>query len=82
MIMIRPFVYHASSSFRSARTPVKDLSTFFQCPQCRKEHRVNIKRREFLGFFLVGGLVSLVLRKLGLKVHVQEKEAMFWRRKA
>jgi hypothetical protein len=43
---------------------------------------VNIKRREFLGFFLIGGLVSLVLRKLGLKVHVQEKEAMFWRRKA
>jgi hypothetical protein len=46
-----------------------------------KEHRVNIKRREFLGFFLIGSLVSLVLRKLGLNVRVQEKEAMFWRRK-
>jgi hypothetical protein len=60
----------------------KITSLFFQCLLCRKEHRVNIKRREFLGFFLIGSLVSLVLRKLGLKDHVQEKEAMFWRRKA
>ena len=43
---------------------------------------MEIKRRQFLGFFLIGSLVSLVLRRLGLKGHVREKEAMFWRRKA
>jgi hypothetical protein len=47
-----------------------------------KEQRVNIKRREFLGFFLIGSLVSLVLRKLGRKGQGQEKVAMFWRSKA
>jgi len=56
-----------------------------------------IKRRDFLGFFLLGGLASLVQRKLRPKI-VREniphptsscqgevrwsaKEAMFWRRK-
>ena len=43
---------------------------------------MNIKRREFLGFFLIGSLVSLVLNKLGLKRTEQPKEALFWRRKA
>jgi hypothetical protein len=43
---------------------------------------MNIKRREFLGFFLIGSLVSLVAKKLGLKRSVPPKEALFWRRKA
>ena len=43
---------------------------------------MKIKRREFLGFFLIGGLISLTLKKLGLKGSDQPKEAMFWRRKA
>ncbi len=55
---------------------------------------MNIKRRDFLGFFLLGGLASLVLRKLRPKnpplrtspwqgeAGWREKEAMFWRRKA
>ena len=42
----------------------------------------TIKRREFLGFFLIGGLVSLILKKLGLRRRSQPKEALFWRRKA
>jgi hypothetical protein len=42
---------------------------------------MKIKRREFLGFFLIGGLVSLVLKKLSLKGSDQPKEALFWRRK-
>jgi hypothetical protein len=42
----------------------------------------TIKRREFLGFFLIGGLVSLALKKLGLKGNDQPREAMFWRKKA
>ncbi len=56
---------------------------------------MNIKRRDFLGFFLLGGLASLVLRKLrptnqeniprqasterGV-VRRGEREAMFWRK--
>ena len=40
-----------------------------------------IKRREFLGFFLIGGLMSLIAKKLGLKRMEQPKEALFWRRK-
>jgi len=43
---------------------------------------MKIKRRDFLGFFLAGSLMGLVLRKLGLNVRAQEKEALFWRRKA
>jgi hypothetical protein len=43
---------------------------------------MKIMRREFLGFFLLGGLASLVLKKLGLKQVEQQKEALFWRRKA
>jgi len=43
---------------------------------------MKIKRREFLGFFLVGGLMSLILKRLGLKGREQHKEALFWRRKA
>ncbi len=59
---------------------------------------MNIKRRDFLGFFLIGGLVSLVQKKIGPKItwankphpaspyqgeaQSGEKEAMFWRRKA
>ncbi len=55
---------------------------------------MNIKRRDFLGFFLLGGLASLVLKKLRPKnlphpsspyrgeVRSGGKEAMFWRRKA
>jgi len=43
---------------------------------------MEIKRREFLGFFLIGGLVSLVVKKLNLKRSETPKEALFWRRKA
>ena len=56
---------------------------------------MNIKRRDFLGFFLIGGLVSFLQKKLLPKkdgprrgfpsegeVARGEKEAMFWRRKA
>jgi len=42
----------------------------------------TIQRREFLGFFLIGSLMSLVLNKLGLKKKEQPKEALYWRRKA
>lgn len=41
-----------------------------------------MKRREFLGFFLIGGLVSVIMKKLGLKQNDRPKEALFWRRKA
>ncbi len=57
---------------------------------------MNIKRRDFLGFFVLGGLASLVLRKLRPKTDEEniphqastkrgvvrrgEREAMFWRR--
>ena len=43
---------------------------------------MKIKRREFLGFFLVGGLVGLIAKKLGIKRQDQPKEALFWRRRA
>ena len=59
---------------------------------------MNIKRRDFLGFFLLGGLASLMLKKITPKTtpanipHPSSpcqgeerwgaKEAMFWRRKA
>ena len=43
---------------------------------------MNIKRREFLGFFLIGGLVSLIAKKLAPKQGTPPKEALFWRRKA
>jgi len=43
---------------------------------------MKINRREFLGFFLIGGLVSLVAKKLTPKRSEPPKEAMFWRRKA
>lgn len=41
-----------------------------------------MKRRDFLGFILIGGLISLLMKKLGLKRNEQPKEALFWRRKA
>ncbi len=43
---------------------------------------MNIKRRDFLGFFVIGGLASLVLKKLKPRADAKIKEAMFWRRKA
>lgn len=43
---------------------------------------MEIKRRQFLGFFLIGGLVSLIAKKLGIRQSEQPKEALFWRRKA
>jgi len=42
---------------------------------------MEIKRRQFLGFFLIGSLAGLVLNKLGLRRTDQPKEALFWRRK-
>jgi hypothetical protein len=42
----------------------------------------TIKRREFLGFFLIGSLVSLIAKKLAPKRQESQKVAMFWRRKA
>ena len=38
---------------------------------------MKIERREFMGFFLLGGLVSLVLKKLRPKIGQKEKEALF-----
>jgi hypothetical protein len=43
---------------------------------------MKIRRRTFLGFFVIGGIVSLISRKFGMKRHDQPKEALFWRRKA
>jgi hypothetical protein len=43
---------------------------------------MEIKRREFLGFFLIGGLLTMLLRKLWPEGGQQPKEALFWRRKA
>ena len=40
-----------------------------------------MKRRQFLGFFLIGSLVSLVAKKLAPKRSEAPKEALFWRRK-
>jgi hypothetical protein len=49
---------------------------------CRKENVMEIRRREFLGFFLVGGLLSALIRKLWPQDRQQPKVALFWRRKA
>ena len=38
----------------------------------------KLTRRSFLGFAVLGALLSLALKKL--KPKVQEKKAMFWRR--
>ena len=43
---------------------------------------MKIKRRTFLGFFLIGGIASLISRKFGVKRDEQPKEAMFWRKRA
>ena len=43
---------------------------------------MNIKRREFLGFFLIGSLVSFIVKKFGLRGKDQPKEALYWRRRA
>lgn len=43
---------------------------------------MKVKRREFLGFFLFGGLASLLLKWFAGKGESKPKEAMFWRRKA
>jgi hypothetical protein len=43
---------------------------------------MEIKRREFLGFFLIGGLLTMLVRKLWPKGMQHPKEALFWRRKA
>ncbi len=37
-----------------------------------------LTRREFLGFFLLGGMVSLFAKKVGAEQ--KPKEAMFWKR--
>lgn len=42
---------------------------------------MKIKRREFLGFFLLGGLVSFLAKLLLFKSERSDREAMFWRRK-
>lgn len=39
-----------------------------------------MKRRDFLSFFLFGGLISLIKKKTPLKKKEQPKEAMFWRK--
>ena len=41
-----------------------------------------LKRRDFLAFFLIGGLVRFLRKRLLLKVPEQQKQAMFWKRKA
>jgi len=37
-----------------------------------------LTRRDFLGFFLLGGIVSLFAKKVGAEQ--KPKEAMFWKR--
>ncbi len=39
-----------------------------------------MKRREFLSFFLLGGLAGLLKKKTLLKKKDQPKKAMFWRK--
>lgn len=39
-----------------------------------------MKRRDFVGFFLIGGLISLLKRKSPIKKKEQPKEALFWRK--
>ncbi len=39
----------------------------------------TLTRRSFLGFFLIGGFISLFRRKA--KAGPKEKKALFWRRK-
>ena len=43
---------------------------------------MQMQRRDFFGFFLLGGLLSLLIRRLWPKDPQRPKEAMFWRRKA
>ncbi|KAF0144814.1 MAG: hypothetical protein FD156_1385 [Nitrospirae bacterium] len=37
-------------------------------------------RRDFLGFFLLGGLLGLLGKKINAGKEQKEKEAMFWRK--
>ena len=46
-----------------------------------KETGGKITRREFLGFFLFGGLLSLFSKKIKPVVQEKSKKAMFWRKK-
>jgi hypothetical protein len=39
-----------------------------------------MKRRDFLGFFLIGGLISLLKRKAPATKKDRPKEALFWRK--
>lgn len=39
-----------------------------------------MKRRAFLGFFLVGGLISFLKRKVSAGTGQGLKKALFWRR--
>lgn len=43
---------------------------------------IKITRRGFLGFFVLGGLMSLFHRKVNdvIKIEDGQKEAMFWRK--
>jgi hypothetical protein len=41
---------------------------------------LNMKRRAFIGFFLVGGLISLIKKKLFRGTGQGLKKASFWRR--
>lgn len=45
-----------------------------------KENREKITRREFMGFFLFGGLLSLFSKRIKPVVN-QSKKAMFWRKR-
>jgi len=37
-----------------------------------------MNRRNFLGFFLISGLISMIVRKFGFSRGTGEKRAMFW----
>lgn len=45
-----------------------------------KEPEEQITRREFLGFFLLGGLLSLFSKKIRPVLREESKKAMFWRK--
>lgn len=41
-----------------------------------------MKRRVFIGFFLFGGIISLLKRNLSVKLEHREKKALFWKVKS
>lgn len=51
-------------------------------PLMGEEKGGRITRRGFLGFFLLGGLISLLGKKVkaGVRIEDEPRKAMFWRK--